>query len=193
MNPTIARMFRATQRAIIETLSQRCGRKRRMIRIPMPNFGSAMLRKAQASVKMTQKAAVGTVSGKLAGVICLVELSAFWKTAALIMSSIYWMTQSASWLLMGSVVVLSWQRAYPGDGDDEVIPAKAVLMQAHARKDSHAKENGRYGGERPCRGRGLVCALNQCFLVSHGRCLRMDYVSSGCGWAKKVTKHKEEI
>ena len=84
------------QSVMIETLSQRCGRNRRIIRIPTPNFGSAILRKAHASVKMTQKAAVGTVSGKLVEVICLVELSAFWKTAALIMSSAYWTKQSAS-------------------------------------------------------------------------------------------------
>lgn len=77
MKPTAARIFRATQRAMIEALSQRCGRKRLMIRIPMANFGSAILRKAQASVKMTQKAAVGMVSGKLEGVICMVESSAF--------------------------------------------------------------------------------------------------------------------
>lgn len=55
----------------------------------MPNFGSAILRKAQASVKMIQKAAVGTRSGKLSGVISLVASSAFWSVAALIMSSIY--------------------------------------------------------------------------------------------------------
>ena len=59
-----------------------------MIKIPMPNLGRAMLRKAQASVKMTQKAAVGTVLFKLVFVICLVESSVFWKAAALIMSSI---------------------------------------------------------------------------------------------------------
>ena len=54
----------------------------------MPNFGSAILRKAQASVKMTQNAAAGNVSGRLAGAIFLVESSAFWKMAALMMSSI---------------------------------------------------------------------------------------------------------
>lgn len=73
MKPTTAKMFRATQRDIIEILSQRCGRKRRVIRIPTPNFGSAILRKAQASVKMTQKAAVGMVLGMFAGVMILVE------------------------------------------------------------------------------------------------------------------------
>lgn len=87
MKPTIARTFKAMQSAMIEILSQRCGRKRRIIRRPTPNFGSAMLRKAQASVKITQNAASGTVSGKLVGAILLVELSAFWKAAALIMSS----------------------------------------------------------------------------------------------------------
>jgi hypothetical protein len=169
MKPTIARMFRATQRVIIETLSQRCGRKMRMSRIPTPNFGSAILRKAQASVKMTQKAAVGTVSGKLAGVICLVESSAFWKTAALIMPSTYWTKQSAPRLVVRSAVVQPWRRTYPGHGEDEVVPADGLLVHAQARNDSHTKENRRYSGERPCRSRGLVCASNQSFLVSHGR------------------------
>ena len=60
-----------------------------MIRIPTPNFGNAILKKAQASVKTTQKAAVGRVPAKSAGAICLVEWSAFWKTAALIMLSTF--------------------------------------------------------------------------------------------------------
>ena len=93
MKPTAAKMLRATQKVIIENLSQRCGRKRRMIKRPIPNFGRAILKKAHESVKMTQNAAVGTVSGKLTGVIRLVELSAFWKTAALVRSNIYWMKQ----------------------------------------------------------------------------------------------------
>ena len=70
-----------------------------------------------------------------------------------------------------NAMVLSWQRAYPGDGKDEVFPARSVLLQATARNDSDAKENCRHGGERPCCSRGLVCALNQSFQVSHGRCV----------------------
>lgn len=90
----------------IDALSQGLGRKMRMIKIPMLSFGSAILRKAQASVKMTQKAAVGTVLARLAAVICLLEPRDFWKTAALIMSNTYDM-QSAIVLLLGSARLLS--------------------------------------------------------------------------------------
>ena len=58
----------------------------RIIMIPTPSFGRAILKNAQASVKTTQNAAVETVLGRAGVPICLVEESAFWKTAALMMS-----------------------------------------------------------------------------------------------------------
>lgn len=97
IKPTMARMFKATARAVIEALSHACGRKMRMMRMPTPNFGRAILRKDQASIKITQKPAVETESIGLAVEMCLVEVSAFWKTAALIMLSICWRKQSAPW------------------------------------------------------------------------------------------------
>ena len=127
---------------------------------------------------MTQKAAVGTVSSKLLGVIFLVESSAFWKTAALIMSSICWTKLSARLLAVCSASVLSERRAHPRNGDDQIVPAEGVLGQAHTRKDSHTKESRRYSGEGPCGSRGLVCASDQSFLVSHCRYVRRAYASN---------------
>ena len=167
MKPTMVRMFRATQSIIIEILSQRCGRNRRMIRIPMASFGSAILRKAQTSVKMTQKAAAGMVWGSLTGAICLIELSAFWKVTALIMSSTYGTNQSAPCLVVCRSDTRSWQKAHPGDRNNEVIPAKDVFLQAHLGEDSYAKESRRHSGERSCCSTGLVCASDQSSLISH--------------------------
>ncbi len=121
-----------TQSVMIEALSQRLGRKMRMIKIPMLSFGSAILRKAQASMKMTQKAAVGTVLVRLAAVICLAESSDFWKAAALMMSNTYRM-QSAPELMSGSAELLPQRGTHPGHGDYKVIPTESVLLEVKAR------------------------------------------------------------
>ena len=70
-------MLRLAQYVMIETLSHRRGRKMRTRRIPMPNFGSKILRKDHAPMKTAQKVADGTVWGELLGVIRLASMSDF--------------------------------------------------------------------------------------------------------------------
>lgn len=109
-----------------------------MIRIPMLSFGSAILRKAQASVKMTQKAAAGTVVVRLAAVICLAESSDFWKAAALIMSNTYQM-QSAPELILGGAKMLPQRGTYPRHRYYDIIPTESVLLEVKARENPHTK------------------------------------------------------
>ena len=79
MNPASARMLRAIQTIKIAYLSPGRGLKTRMINIPTASLGSAILRKAHVSTKMTQKAAV-VIDFGLSDVARLVVLKATWKT-----------------------------------------------------------------------------------------------------------------
>lgn len=97
--------------------------------------------------------------------IILVDESAFWNKAALTMLSSYWVKRSALWSVYkntGQLIPLQF-RAYPGESNDDIIPASEVFMHTKACKCPHTKYNCRYCGESPCYRRGLRCDLKQRF------------------------------
>ena len=91
----IAKIFKATQRLMIETFSQRGGRNIEMSKMPTPSLGKPILRAAQPLAKITQKAVAGKVVIIFVSVTDLAEFSAFWKEAALTILSICVKMQSA--------------------------------------------------------------------------------------------------